>query len=448
MARPDRRKSKAKKSNHSQRMNHLKAIALNKFAQQAWGFNERYKTISLLTEALRRDPANPEIILNLAMACGKQRDYERAEELLSRLLELAPRKASIVRRVAQTYAMIDRPEQAVTCYRRSLELNRDISATVPTLLDLAGLYERRHQLDEAHAVVAEAITREPGNDEAKLQQAILDRRRHDAARAETGLRELVANESGLWTIRAQAGYELAQLLDDTERYDESFQVLLAAKRRISPHASAPRQEILETLRKNEELLQSLNKSHYERWHAFAENDAAYRFAALTSHPRSGTTLVEQLLDSHDELKSADEFDVFSQWVHRPIVRKFHYNVPLLEILDKVPPAVRQQARATYWRQTEAIFDEPIGDRMLLDKNPGMMILLPMVDWAVPGNEVTDRAPRSARRGAELLHAKSPADADQLQLAHACRRGGILCPRNEDLARRSPTEAWGLARIPV
>ena len=118
-------------------MNHLKAIALNKFAKQAWGFNERYKTISLLTEALRRDPANPEIILNLAMACGKQRDYERAEELLSRLLELAPRKASIFRRVAQTYAMIDRPEQAVTCYRKSLELNRDISATVPTLLDLA-----------------------------------------------------------------------------------------------------------------------------------------------------------------------------------------------------------------------------------------------------------------------------------------------------------------------
>ena len=183
---------------------------------------------------------------------------------------------------------------------------------------------------------------------------------------------------------SQAGYELAQLLDDTERYDESFQVLLAAKRRISPHASAPRQDIQETLRKNEELLQSLNKSHYERWHAFAGNDSAYRFAALTSHPRSGTTLVEQLLDSHDELKSADEFDVFAQWVHRPIVRKFHHSTRRsLRSWKKCRPRCASKHVRTYWRQTEAIFDEPIGDRMLLDKNPGMMILLPMVNWLFP-----------------------------------------------------------------
>ena len=177
MARPDRRKSKAKKSNHSQRMNQLKAKALTKVAEQAWGYNQRYKTISLLTEALRRDPANPDIILNLAIACGKQRHYERAEELLSRLLELAPRKASIHRRVGPDVC----DDRSAGTSRRvlppSLELNRDISATVPTLLELAALYERRHQLDEARAVVAEAITREPDNEEAQLQQAVLDRRR-------------------------------------------------------------------------------------------------------------------------------------------------------------------------------------------------------------------------------------------------------------------------------
>jgi hypothetical protein len=93
--------------------------------------------------------------------------------------------------------------------------------------------------------------------------------------------------------------------------------------------------------------------------------------------------VEQVLDSHAELISADEFDVFTQWIFLPIVRKFPYSATLLEILNNVPQAVRQQARATYWQQTEAIFDEPIADRMLLDKNPGMMILLPVINWAFP-----------------------------------------------------------------
>ena len=322
MARRDRRKSKPKKTDHSQRMSQLKAKALTQVAQRAWNDNLRYKTIPLLLEALRRDPTNPDILLNLATACGKQRYYEKAEQYLARVLELAPRKATIHRRVAQTYATIDRPERAVECYRRSLELNRDTSVTVPTLLELARLYERRHQLDDARAVVDEALQRDPGHEEAQLQQAILDRRRGKTAEAESKLRALVGDGSRSVPTRAQASYELAQLLDDQERFDEAFAALLAAKRFMKPAAAPFRQQNQETLVRNQELLDSLDKATYERWAGAAQNDSPYRFAVLTSHPRSGTTLVEQVLDSHDELKSADEFDVFSQWIHAPIFRKF------------------------------------------------------------------------------------------------------------------------------
>src|SRR5262249_31488471 len=161
------RKSKPKKKmDHSQRMSRLKAKALNEVAQRAWDGHLRYKTIPLLLDALRRDPANIEILLNLATACGSQRYYAKAEQYLNRVLVLATLKARIYRRVATTYAVIDRPDRAVEYYRRSLELNRDTSATVPTLLDLAGLYERRHQLDDARAVVEEALAREPTSEEA------------------------------------------------------------------------------------------------------------------------------------------------------------------------------------------------------------------------------------------------------------------------------------------
>src|SRR4029079_17720810 len=139
----------------------------------------------------------------------------------------------------------------------------------------------------------------------------------------------------------------------------------------------------QVMQKNQEMLDSLDAARYARWREEVVEEPVYRFAALTSHPRSGTTLVEQVLDSHDELKSADEFDVFSEWIHLPIVRRFPPSTPLLTILDHVPPAVRREARATYWKQTEAIFNEPIGGRMLLDKNPGMMILMPCVNWAFP-----------------------------------------------------------------
>ena len=127
---------------------------------------------------------------------------------------------------------------------------------------------------------------------------------------------------------------------------------------------------------------------------------------------------------------------------------FAIGTPLLTVLDHVPPAVRQQARATYWQQTEAIFDEPIGERMLLDKNPGMMILLPFVNWAFPEMKMLIALRDPARRGAQLLHAEGAADADQLELAVARRRGRVLCPLDADLADGPRADAEPVARIPL
>lgn len=383
MARPDRRKRKQKPLNHSQRMNHLKAKALSKVAGQAWALNQRYKTIALLTEALRREPGNRSILVDLATAYGRQRHYAKAEELLERLLERGSGKASVYRQAAQTYALIDRPERALECYRRSLELSADHPSRVPTLIELAHLYERRHRLDEARTAVEEAVTYDPDNEEALLAHAVLLRRAGDGAQAERKLRALVADTRRSWATRAQAWYELGQWLDDQQQYDDAFSAFTAAKRILQPRAAGFVAQSQAQLAKSREMVEMLDQSYYDRWRTPAEGDSPYRIAALTSHPRSGTTLVEQVLDSHDQVITSDEFDVLTQWVYLPIVRKFPYSFPVLSILDQVPTAVRGQARATYWQQTEAIFDQPIGDRLLLDKNPAMTLLLPVVQWAFP-----------------------------------------------------------------
>ena len=187
-------------------MNRLKAKALTKVAGQAWGYDQRHRSIVLLTEAVRRDPTNPDILLSLATACGKQRLLRKSRGAAVAACWSSRRaRRAIHRRVAQVYGEIDRPERAVECYRRSLELNRDTSVTVATLLELAALYERRHQLDDASAAVQEALTREPANEDAQLQQAILDRRRGEPARAETALRALVADHSRTLPTRCRPG---------------------------------------------------------------------------------------------------------------------------------------------------------------------------------------------------------------------------------------------------
>ena len=216
---------------------------------------------------------------------------------------------------------------------------------------------------------------------------------------------------------------------------------------FSSRSAVPyQQQNAETLNKNPEAARKLDKATYETWRTLSENDTPYRFAVLTGHPRSGTTLVEQVLDSHDELISADEFDVFSQWIHKPIVRKFPFETPMLTVLDHVPPAVRQQARATYWQQTEAIFDEPIGERMLLDKNPGMMIFMPFVNWAFPEMKmlIALRDPRDVVLSCFMQKVPlTPISSNWLSLAG---RGRVLRPRDEDVAQGSRADDQPMARI--
>ena len=217
-------------------MSRLKAKALAQVAERAAASNERYKTVALLTEALRRDPDNYTIMLNLATAHGRRRNYEQAEKLLARVLELAPRNADVCHRAGVAFLQIERPERTAECYRRALELSSDPARKVMTLLELAKVCERRHQLDEAHAAVQEALEHDPRNAYARLQGAVLDGRRGETARAEADLRSLADDPTCSAEDRIEAGYELAQLLDKLQQYDAAFQALLATKPLLKPIA--------------------------------------------------------------------------------------------------------------------------------------------------------------------------------------------------------------------
>lgn len=381
--RPKSGKPSTGASGYSQRMNRLKSQALVNVAQTAWDQNVYYQSAALLAEALRRDPTNVRLLADLAMVRGKMRDYGEAELLLERTAKLAPRKAAVLRMIAQVYATIARPDEAVDFYRRALALNSDTPTTVDTLVDLAALYERRHLLNEAREANDDALRRDPSHERARLQQALLERRSGDLDLTEDRLRTLLNCQIASAQVASSAWYELAQLLDKLNRFDEAFQAFQNAKQAVRADYEKAQPASDYAIAQNDELLESLSAEHYEQWREATGHNVPYRCALMTSHPRSGTTLAEQVLDSHAGVVSADEFDVMDQWVYRAIVQRFPPKTPLLDIIAKVPAAVRSEARRTYWQRTEAVLSEPIGDRTLLDKNPALTFLLPWINWAFP-----------------------------------------------------------------
>jgi hypothetical protein len=112
-----------------------------------------------------------------------------------------------------------------------------------------------------------------------------------------------------------------------------------------------------------------------RWFDFGSQlQPLRRLAFLGGHPRSGTTLLQQVLDSHPDIVSAEETQVFVDDVLNPLRANLSGGSPLA-ILEAAQTDALQQSRARYFHAMELCLNKSIGDRLLIDKNPAVTLFL-------------------------------------------------------------------------
>lgn len=90
-------------------------------------------------------------------------------------------------------------------------------------------------------------------------------------------------------------------------------------------------------------------------------------------PRSGTTLLEQMLSAHPALASMDERPLIFDAIRTLRARELSYP----DGLPKLAPGLVENMRASYWLAAEQYVKRKRSQR-LVDKNPLNMLLLPMI----------------------------------------------------------------------
>lgn len=109
--------------------------------------------VSAYEKALARDQENPDIMENLAAACIECDLLSRAEELLGRVMEIAP-SISVMNRIGNLARIKGEYPRAEVAYREALE--RD-PANLEMHLNLAELYLDRLKYGEAKRIVQEVL---------------------------------------------------------------------------------------------------------------------------------------------------------------------------------------------------------------------------------------------------------------------------------------------------
>ena len=352
-------------------------------AALAWRGKDFETYFRLMREADRLEPNNPLLLLDLGAVHGTRMEFGEAQRCFDAAISASSDRVGMLAAVAL---------QSRNCLRydwaeRYLTLaGAEPGASADTLAKLAEMCERLRRGDAAEAAVDRALALDSRCDLAMLVRGRLRRSVGRLGEAEHDVREVLAgtNPDG-WSTRIRAGYELATNLDRQARYDEAMAVLAATKSEILPNAAAAFTEQQVVQRRLREIASGLTAKQIRRWTAAAESSAR-PVAILGGHPRSGTTLLEQVLDAHPRVVSAEETPVFFEtYLH--LRRTFSPEVGMLGVLDGVSAATVRQSRSSYFRMIDAFLEStgtPLGPgKTLIDKNPSLTSMLPALVRVLP-----------------------------------------------------------------
>jgi hypothetical protein len=249
----------------------------------------------------------------------------------------------------------------------------DHADSVPAKLSLAEHSIRMRKPNAARALVDAVLKSAPMDPNASLLWCRLHEDQFDAS--EERLRRLLAAQSEV--LRVKAGYQHAKMLDTAGDYDGAMLALHAAK-----SASMRMRDPMVTHRHKirarfQELAKGFSSSKFVEWQG---NSGQYgpprKLALLGGHPRSGTTLLEQVLDSHPGIVSAEETENFSIFSYGPLIRAQAPMAGIMTVLENASQEDLVQAREKYFSAMDRCLEEPVASRLLIDKNPSLTPLAP------------------------------------------------------------------------
>lgn len=317
---------------------------------------------------VQRSPGNPVLWLEYGNAAAGIGQRDRADMAWQRALALAPRNAELIGLIGHCYQGLRQAEKARNCFARAAAA--DPRAINPRI-SLAVLSEQNHLLPQARQAVEECLAIDPQDDQARYFRAVLDRRENLLAVAESRLRDLMASDPKHPYVRYACRYELAQILDRTDRCGEAMRALAEAKgmvRGLTDTGMLLRNYDLGA-EKARQFTRNLPKTCLEQWRALEPGQAREsvpRLAFLGGHPRSGTTLLEQVLDAHPEIAALDEPSAFLDVLQPEFYRSRDLTTSRLNTLRRL--------------YTQALLVEagPAAEgKMLVDKNPSPTARLPI-----------------------------------------------------------------------
>jgi len=293
------------------------------------------------------------------LSLGRLRD---AETDLERLSRLAPQDPAALLLRGIVHHRLGRSEQAVGVLRPLLDRNS------PNRVDVAvALAETLHRAAR-HQELSDLMDRDDvwGDDpRATLFRARVIGRQ-DPEAAITAL-QAIARAAGSDVLRRITGFEAVRLLDKAGRYREAFDLAALVHLHTTPRFDVD--GLVGRVREQRDLLAR------GAFRAPARVQPVQGVAMVVALPRSGTTLLEQMLDSHPDVSGIGEYDGVRTLADGVVAAgAWPWGLGTMDVARTLQDRYLEGARVT----------QRAGTRWTFDKNLHAWTWLPAVAAVLPG----------------------------------------------------------------
>lgn len=307
---------------------------------------------------------------------------ERASEALEQfeiLLKAAPSLPYAHTSRGNALLAMGSVTEAEASYLRALAIDGN---QFVAMAGLAHIGSSRGAYPEARAWAEKALAIQPGFPDAVLSLAAAELGERRPARAEAQIRALLGDTRLTDRERAYASGLLGDVLDASNRPDEAFAAYSRCNRELQRMYAGRYDSALEYVRS---LTRYLEQTTREGWNTRAPLRADLAGVAghvfLLGFPRSGTTLLEVILEGHPQVVSLEEnellIDSIQQFMQRP---------EDLERLARAAPPELDKWRAAYWQHVVNAGVRPAG-KIFVDKHPLNTLKLPLIARLFPDAKI-------------------------------------------------------------
>lgn len=274
--------------------------ALADLAAARYRSGRTVEAIKLFRRVLEVQPAHVDALRNLGSALSDQQRFEEAVPVLQRLTDVHPGSSRDLQDLARAQQRSGLIEQAIASYKRALELAPD---DVALRIGLGEACETAGSRKQALLHYLAALRRDPDSPGALSKLLRLPDAEVSPEVAERAAR-LAEEPRARPAARAMLHAALAHHLDKQGRHDEAFAHLEQGKRQVRGRSPYQRGEYAQSV---DRLMSVFTREHFERVadHGIASGTPLF----IVGMPRSGTTMMEQILSSHPLVAGGGELSM-------------------------------------------------------------------------------------------------------------------------------------------